>query len=278
VVAVKFYLIVAKGKHQGLPIPIEIDLFMVGSDPECQIRSQHESIGSQHCAFITRDRKVFVRDMGSGEPTIVNDAIVPENAEWPLHAGDQIHVGPLAFIIQFHEKPLSQRDLEEWALKCLDEAQNKEKTHVLDELTLAANPLTHALDAAHAAASILDRLNAQRGVVRGRLRIAREGPVTTVRINDTYLVAESELALISKELHENLNHPNLRVLIDFKNVRRMSSTAAQIFAELVRWLRPQGSTLAICRLRAEFRDMISTLLGDTIPIFPDKTAALTADW
>ncbi len=274
----KFYLIVAKGKHQGMPIPIEIDLFMVGSDPECQIRSSHESVGAQHCAFIARDRKVFVRDMGSGESTIVNDAVVPENAEWPLHAGDEIKVGPLSFIIQFHEKPLSQRDLEEWALKCLDEAQHKEKKPVLDELVLAANARTHVLDAANAAASILDRLNAQRGIVRGRLRIAREGPVTTVRINDTYLVEESELALISKELHENLSHHNLRVLIDFKNVKRMSSTAAEIFADLVRWLRPQGSTLAVCRLRNEFRDMMSTLLGDTIPIFPDKQAALLADW
>jgi anti-anti-sigma regulatory factor len=274
----KFYLIVAKGKHQGLPIPIEIDLFMVGSDPQCQIRSQHESVGQQHCAFVTRDRKVFIRDMGCGEPTFVNDEIVPENAEWPLHAGDHIRVGPLDFIIQFREKPLSQRDLEEWALKCLDDSQNQERTHVLDELRLAANARTHSVDAAQAAASILDRLNAQRGVVRGRLRIAREGNITTVRINDTYLVEESELALISKELHENLNHPNLRVLLDFKNVRRMSSTAAQIFAELVRWLRPQGSTLAICRLRAEFRDMMSTLLGTTIPIYNDKPTALTSDW
>ena len=274
----KFYLIVAKGKHQGLPIPIEIDLFMVGSDPECQIRSQHESVGAQHCAFITRGRKVFLRDMGGGEPTYVNDEVVPENAEWPLHASDHIRVGPLEFVIQFREKPLSQRDLEEWALKCLDEAQDKTRMAVLDELTLAANARTHAVDASQAAAAILDRLNAQRGIVRGRLRIARDGPVTTVRINDTYLVEESELALISRELHENLNHTNLRVLLDFKNVKRMSSTAAQMFAEIARWLRPQGSTLAICRLRPEFRQMMTSLLGDSIPIYGDKPTALMAQW
>ena len=27
----KFYLIVAKGKHKGLPIDIKVDLFMIGS-------------------------------------------------------------------------------------------------------------------------------------------------------------------------------------------------------------------------------------------------------
>jgi hypothetical protein len=74
--------------------------------------------------------------------------------------------------------------LEEWALKCLDEAQGTTTKHVVDELELAANARTRNLDASSAASAILDRLNAQRGIVKGRLRIAREGNVTTVRIND----------------------------------------------------------------------------------------------
>jgi anti-anti-sigma regulatory factor len=274
----KFYLIVAKGKHQGLPIPIEIDLFLIGSDKVCQLRSQLEGIGPQHCALVSRERKVFIRDMGSGNPTFVNEGALPENAEWPLHAGDHIHVGPLEFVIQLREKPLSQRDLEEWALRCLDEAQENKNLHVIDELELAANAKTRSLDASSAAGAILDRLNAQRGIVKGRLRIAREGNITAVRINDVYLVEEAELALINKELHDNLGHNNLRVLLDFKNVRRMSSNAAQMFAELVAWLRTRGSTLAICRLRPELRDMMSTLLGNSIPVFRDKSSALLGTW
>ncbi len=274
----KFYLIVAKGKHQGLPIPIEVDLFMVGSDALCQLRSTHPAVGERHCALITRDRKVFIRDMGSGEPTYVNDDTIPENTEWPLHAGDRIRVGPLEFVIQLREKPLSQRDLEEWALRCLDEAHSTKKMHVLDELVMVANAKTGAVDASQAAAVILDKLNAQRGIVRGRLRISREGTITIVRVNDVYLVDEAELALVSKELYDNLSLPNLHVLLDFKNVRRMSSAAAVMFAELARSLRSRGSTLAVCRLRNEFRDMVATLLGTTIPIFHDKNAALAAEW
>src|SRR5262245_16379743 len=159
----KFYLIVASGKHQGLPIPIEIDLFLIGSDKLCQLRSQLPGIGTQHCALVTRERKVFIRDMGSTEPTMVNDETVPEHSEWPLHAGDKIKVGPLEFMIQFREKPLSQRDLEEWALRCLDEGTKGQRRHVVDELELAANAKSHSLDASSAAAAILDRLNAQRG-------------------------------------------------------------------------------------------------------------------
>jgi len=276
---VKFYLIVTKGKHQGLPIPIEVDLFLIGSDKICQLRSRLEGIGVQHCALVNRGKKVFIRDLGSGEPTTVNDEMIPEHAEWPVHAGDNIKVGPLEFMIQFREKPLSQRDLEEWALKCLDEASSKSSAAVVDELQVAANAKTHSLDAASAAAAILDRLNAQRGIVKGRLRIAREGNVTTVRINDVYLVEESELAFINKELHDNLGHPNLRVLLDFKNVRRMSSSAALMFGDLSRWLRPYGSSLAVCRLRPELKQMMETLhVGEKVPIFADKPSALMGTW
>src|SRR5262245_37987476 len=272
----KFYLIVAKGKHQGLPIPIEVDLFLIGTDKLCQLRSRAEEIGSQHCALVSRERKVFVRDMGSGLPTYINNDVLPGHAEWPLHAGDKIRVGPLEFVIQFREKPLSQRDLEEWALHCLDESSSGTvRKHIMYDLEMAANAKTRHADASSAAAAILDRLNAQRGIVRGRLRIAREGAVTTVRINDVYLVEEAELALINKELHDNLSHSNLRVLLDFKNVRRMSTTAVQMFVDLVRWLRPKGSTLAFCRLRPELKDMMLSLqVAEAIPIYPDKPSAL----
>src|SRR5436305_3106100 len=82
----KYYLIVAnKGKNQGLPIPIKVDLFLIGSDRMCQVRSAMSGIGSQHCAIVSRERKVVIRDLSSGYDTIVNGAPLPEGAEWPLH-------------------------------------------------------------------------------------------------------------------------------------------------------------------------------------------------
>ena len=133
----KFYLIVAKGKKQGLPIPIEVDLFLIGSGKSCQLRADHEDIGEQHCAFVMRDRKVFVRDLNSGHPTIVNGEPIADSEEWPLHGGDFIEVGPLKFMIQYREKELSKRDLEEWALKCLD-LDNSRKITAMDRLEAAS--------------------------------------------------------------------------------------------------------------------------------------------
>jgi anti-anti-sigma regulatory factor len=274
----RFYLIVAKGKRQGLPIPIEVDLFMIGSAPECQLRAQHDMIGTEHCALITRGRKVFVRDFNSGHPTMVNGEAIPPGEEWPLHAGDRMDIGPLSFMIQYREKTLSQRDLEEWAVRCLDEDATRKQT-IMDRLEQVVTYTKEAEDASHVAAAILDRMQAKRGIVKGRLRIAREENVTIVRVNDLYLVEDAELALIKRELHENLNRPNLRVLMDLKNIKRMSSTGAEMFAELARWLKPFGSRMAICRLRPDLQQLMLGLPDcEGLRFFNDKPAALTANW
>src|ERR1043165_6849566 len=114
----KFFLIVAKGSKQGMPIEILVDLFLIGSDKICQLRK--DRLGAKHCALMMREAKVFISDLDSGQPTLLNGSVMPPGEEWPLHAGDRLSVGPLEFLIQFNEEALSGKDLEEWALKCLD--------------------------------------------------------------------------------------------------------------------------------------------------------------
>ena len=264
----KFYLIVTRGKRKGLPIPITVDLFLVGSDPMCQLRN--EKLGRKHCAFVTHDKKVALRDMDSGLPTIVNEAVLPHGTEWALHAGDRIGVGNLEFMIQFREKPLSQRDLEEWASRCLDVRGGNEIEEV-DEFH-------RFTDASSAATSIIQKLNAIKGQVKGRLRVGVEGGVTTVRFNDTMLVDEAEIALIKSELCEQLDRSNLRILLDLKNVRRMSTAAVTMVAEFQRWGRQRGSRVALCRVRSEIEAILGVMHLEAIPRFRDKKLALASRW
>lgn len=267
----KFYLIVAKGKHKGMPIEIKVDLFLIGSKKICQLHSNKEGVGEEHCALVTRERKVFLRDLDSGAPTTLNGSLVPPGEEWPVHAGDRLEVGPLEFMIQFREKALSQRDLEEWAAKCLDVSSERELFQDIDDV------FHEPTDASEAAAVIIDKLQAQRGLVMGRLRIGRDGNVTTVRFNDINIVEESEIALIKKELCEFLAQPNLRVLLDFKNVRRMATSAVNMLSEFCTWLRPWGSSLACCRVRSDLQPILVTM-GLDIPRFSDKRSAIDAKW
>jgi anti-anti-sigma regulatory factor len=268
----KFYLIVAKGKHKGTPIPINVDLFMIGTEKMCQLRAKLPEIGEKHCALVSRDRKVFIRDLNSGYPTMLNGELVAPGEEWPTHAGDRVEVGPLEFMIQFREKPLSQRDLEEWAAKCLDVTSDRD---LFDE---DADAFHQTTSASEAAASIIDKLQAQRGVVMGRLRIGRESGVTTVRFNDRQLIDEGEIAMIKKELCDHLSRPNLRVLLDCKNVVRMSTSAVKMLDEFHKWLKPWGSSMAMCRVRAELQHIMRTMDLARVPQFLDKRIAVEARW
>jgi pSer/pThr/pTyr-binding forkhead associated (FHA) protein len=272
----KLYLIVAKGNRAGLPILIKDELFMMGSDKMCQLRSQLPGVGSQHCVLSHRDNKVFLRDLGSGETTLVNSEVLPPDTEWPLHSGNRIEVGPLEFLVQFSEQEIARKDVEEWALKCLD-AQEKDRD-IVEDLELMARK-EKALNAAKAAEQVLDRLGAQRGLVKGRLRISLENGVTVVKINDAFLVDEAELVMIEKEVRENLCKPNLRVMLDMKNVRRCSSQAVTMIGDLATWLASWGSTFSVCRLRPELKQALMMLPQlQKILFFLDKPDGLKAKW
>lgn len=275
----KFVLVVAKGKHRGMPIPIEVDLFLIGSGEACQLRANHPDVGRQHCALVTHGRRVFVRDLDSGKPTLVNDQPLPPSEEWPLHKGDLIAVGPLAFKVSFHERPLSRRDMDEWALRVLDEDTGPKKSALEEMAEAEGRPFEYRDPAAEAAAAMLNQLQARKGVVRGRLRISQEGGVTLVRVNEAYLVEPAELSLLKKELQDNLGGRNLKVVLDLKSVRRMSSAAVNLFGDLAGWLRERGSCLAFCRLRPDLAGMLYDLQSVfNYRVFADKSDALSARW
>jgi hypothetical protein len=224
---------------------------------------------------------VFLRDYEHDEPTLVNGELAPPGEEWPLHAGDRLTVGPLEFVVQYREKPLSQKDLEEWALKCLDVDSERELRESEVDFDSESQQLSQRFtDASQAAATMFDRLQDMRGVIMGRLRVSHQEGVTVLRFNDMKLVEESELALVKKEIYEHLTRANQRVLLDFKNVQRMSSLAVELFLELYRALRSRGSTLALCRLRVGLRNEILETLNRLAPVphFSDKKAALLARW
>ena len=275
----KFVLIVAKGKRRGLPIPIHTDLFLVGTSQSCQLRADHPDLGSQHCAFIIRRPKVFLHDLGSGCSTVVNDKIIPPDEEWPLHKGDRIKIGPLEFVMSLHEKALSKRDMEDWALRTLDEDTGQKKSALQILAETFDDEYQVQDDAANAAKAALDKLNMLKGINRGRLRISRLGPITLVKVGETYLVEGPELRHLSNELHDNLDMPDLKVLLDLKHVRRMSSAAASMMAELAGWLQSRGGTLAISRLRPELASMVMQLSSIyDLKMFKDNDHALRSKW
>jgi hypothetical protein len=271
------FLRVAKGKQAGKLIPIKEMLFMIGSDSSCQLRSRLDGILPQHCAIRSDDRKVFILNLGDGQVT-VNDEPLSSGEEWRLHRQDRLAVGPLEFVVQFNEAEVPRRDTEDWALKALDidaDKEDQEYVNIFGEVR-EVEPDT----AAATAEAILAKLKEERGIVKGRLRVSGESGTLVIRFNDPHLVEPGEIALIKKELLDNVSGEALRVLLDFKSVRRISAVATkELIYDLRGRVRRQGGALAVCRLHPDLLPILTALqTKKPIPYFNDKRQAISASW
>lgn len=95
----KVTLVVAAGAHQGKSIPIVGGQFLIGRDPECQLRPASQAISKKHAAVVIRDGKVYVRDFGSTNGTLVNDTLL-QDEELVVANNDSLKIGPLDFTLR----------------------------------------------------------------------------------------------------------------------------------------------------------------------------------
>jgi pSer/pThr/pTyr-binding forkhead associated (FHA) protein len=86
------------GTMQGKTIPVTLSQFLIGRDPQCQLRPASPLISNRHCALLVKGNKAFVRDFESTNGTFVNDQAVKGQRE--LHDGDQLRLGPIALEVR----------------------------------------------------------------------------------------------------------------------------------------------------------------------------------
>src|SRR5262245_12574316 len=96
-------VVTTAGKAQGQVIPIKLAQFVIGRDPQCNLRPASALISKRHCAVLVRGEKVYLRDFGSTNGTFLNDKPVKDEIE--LKNEDVIKVGPLTFGVQLEVSP-----------------------------------------------------------------------------------------------------------------------------------------------------------------------------
>jgi len=90
------------GKMENKAIPVPGSQFLIGRDPQCQLRPASPLISNRHCALLVRGEKLFIRDLVSTNGTTVNGKRIDGEVE--LENEDRITLGPLQFAI-FIERP-----------------------------------------------------------------------------------------------------------------------------------------------------------------------------
>jgi predicted component of type VI protein secretion system len=100
-------VVLAAGPQQGKVLEIKQPQFVVGRDPDCQLRPASPLISKRHCALLQREGKVFVQDFGSTNGTSVNDQ--PVKGEIELNNDDRLKIGPLLFGVRIEADPASAK-------------------------------------------------------------------------------------------------------------------------------------------------------------------------
>ncbi len=90
-------LVKTAGKQEGKLLEIKLPQFLIGRDPQCQLRPASPLISKRHCAIIQRDGKAFIRDFDSTNGTFVNEE--PVKGERELKHNDELKIGPIIFAI-----------------------------------------------------------------------------------------------------------------------------------------------------------------------------------
>ena len=96
-------VVLTAGKAQGQVIPVNLAHFVIGRDPQCNLRPASALISKRHCALVVKDGQIYVRDFDSTNGTFVNEAAV--KGEMALKNDDVLKVGPLAFKVQVAGAP-----------------------------------------------------------------------------------------------------------------------------------------------------------------------------
>lgn len=92
-------LVVESGVYAGRALQVLGPRYVIGRDPDCNLRPASESVSRYHCEILVQGGRVTVRDLGSMNGTVVNGRRLEDQAA-TLRDGDRLEVGPLAFTVR----------------------------------------------------------------------------------------------------------------------------------------------------------------------------------
>ena len=88
-------VVLTPGRWEGKVIPITVPQFLIGRDPDCNLRPASPIISKRHCAVFIRSGQVVVHDFESTNGTFVNSERI--HGDRVLQNGDRLNIGPLLF-------------------------------------------------------------------------------------------------------------------------------------------------------------------------------------
>lgn len=268
--ALRIRLVIEVGKSKGKTIPINKSKFVIGRDPECQLRPASEAVSREHTRIEVRGGKVFVRDLGTTNGTLLGDRLLlGEEAE--AHHGDRLQIGPLAFSFSIERttatdpgsSPPSEEDAAaSWLIPAPNVAVGDTALMPLPDLQAAVRARQRALDE----------------IKRIKYRVV--GDASVVTILSSTLLDEEQIAPVRHELISLLNEDvPKRVIVRMKKVSELSSLGIAMLMGHYQRLDRLGGSLRLCEIPESIAPPLEeALLTSPIRIYHAAEDAVRDPW
>ncbi len=97
-----YRLVFLTGKMKGRRLAVQQGTLLIGRDPECQLDlADDDEVSRQHAVIEQRPDGIYIRDLGSMNPTEINGRSVKE---WKLKPDDKIEIGRTVMQFQIIEE------------------------------------------------------------------------------------------------------------------------------------------------------------------------------
>lgn len=95
---VRFVVTKPAAKAKTFPVRLPI---LVGRGEEAKFRIQQDRVSRKHCEFFEQDGRVYLRDLGSTNGTLLDGELMETSVKVPLESGAIVKVGSLEFRVEF---------------------------------------------------------------------------------------------------------------------------------------------------------------------------------
>jgi anti-anti-sigma factor len=272
-------LVAVEGEWRDSVFPIEGPEFVIGRAATCQLQLDHSLVDLEHCR-IRRDGDNFIlEDLGSTFGTSLNGRRIQRSE---LRDGDRLRVGPTTFLIsltgqvapgQTAPAPPTERPTDRPRGRAPgDDTPAVETARQVFERLMSRK--------AEAAAPAEPDEPADMPQKTTRLQFVKEEEgIALVNIVDRSIIHDAEIQQIGRELDEMIQQGHRRIVLDFGNVKHMSSQAVGVLLQAQKRCKSGGGLLKLCNPLPSVAEVFKiTNLPRAIEIHPDEEKALRTGW
>lgn len=259
-------LVIEVGKSKGKAIKITSPSFLIGRDPQCQLRPASSAVSRLHTRIETREGRVYIKDLGTTNGTLLAHRLL-RNSEVEAYNGDLLQIGPLVFRVVFQqphepEPPSGLAEDSSWLIE--------PTTQDLSDTALYALPIGDSLEEA--------RQRALAEVQHVRYRVS--GNVLIVTILARELREEHQVGPVRHELMTLMEKAvPKQVVLNLDHVTYFSSSAIGMLLAHYQRLARAGGGLRFCQVRPEARPALDNQrVAMLVETFPTLEAAVTEPW